>query len=142
MERATPPACDSVQSAARSCEPFFVSATLSTGRSYNVDLSPAAGPDCHGAATTVGQAKVSSPTSLSTPQCRSHYGLRHSGSRLHVVGPSRACSSLSHLLPPQPTMKFTTPPRSLHLKVPFYAPPLRSMLTQCCDVSCSTCKEA
>jgi hypothetical protein len=106
MERATPPACDDVQTA-RSNETFYVSATLLTGRSYNVDLSPAAGPDCHGADTTVGQAKVRigacqemwEKGSLDPDQIRlifegkrledsrplSHYGLRHSGSRLHVV---------------------------------------------------------
>jgi hypothetical protein len=106
MERTTPPACDDVQPA-RSHEPFFISATLLTGTSYLVDLSPAAGPDCHGADTTVGQAKVRigacqglwEKGGLDPDQFRlifagkrlqdsrplSHYGLRHSGSRLHVV---------------------------------------------------------
>jgi len=107
MERTTPPACDDGQPAARSHEPFFVSATLLTGTSCLVDLSPAAGPDCHGADTTVAQTKARivacqgmwEKGALDPDQIRlifegkrledsrplSHYGLRHSGSRLHVV---------------------------------------------------------
>jgi len=85
-----------------------------------VDLSPAAGPDCHGAATTVGQAKVRigacqemwEKGGLYPGQIRlifegrrledsrplSHYGLRQRlptacGGALHKpVLPSRPCS--------------------------------------------------